>query len=267
MNLWRIEPGSRVVLDDIPTKSSEGAPGNSEETKAAMKPLREEIAHYQERLWAESAQSLLVVLQAMDTAGKDSTIKSVFTGVNPQGVHVTSFKAPNSTERQHDFLWRIHPAAPATGEIGVFNRSHYEDVLIVRVKNLIPESVWRPRYEMINHFEQVLAAGRTRIVKFFLHISNEEQAHRLQARIDDPTKRWKFNPDDLKERALWEHYQAAYQEAIERTSTQHAPWYVIPSDRKWYRNWAVARAICDVLTEMNPQYPDPAELDPDLKIL
>lgn len=266
MDTWRIEPGTAVELSSIPTKSLDAAPGDHDETRDAIKALREETAHYQERLWAENAQSLLVVLQAMDTAGKDSTIKSVFTGVNPQGVRVTSFKAPNSTEREHDFLWRIHPAAPATGEIGVFNRSHYEDVLIVRVKNLVPESVWRPRYELINSFESLLASGRTRVVKFFLHISKEEQAKRLQARLDDATKRWKFNADDLKERMLWDDYQQAYQEAIERTSTEHAPWYVIPSDRKWYRNWAVAQVICDTLKDIDPQYPEPPDINPYLQI-
>ena len=267
MKRWKVEPGSPVVLSEMPTKSTDEAPGDADTTRAAMAALHQELAAYQEKLWAEQSQSLLVVLQAMDTAGKDSTIKSVFSGVNPQGVHVTSFKAPNSTERTHDFLWRIHYQAPGHGEIGVFNRSHYEDVLVVRVKSLVPEPVWRERYELINNFERQLTHGRTTVIKFFLHISKDEQAKRLRARLDDPTKLWKFNPDDLKERARWEDYQLAYQEAIQNTSTDHAPWYVIPSDRKWYRNWAVGRVIADTLREMDPQYPEPAEFDRSLDIV
>jgi len=267
MNDWRVVPGSRVSLSDLPTHSKEGAPGDKSVTEHALKDLTETISGYQERLWAEQSRSLLVVLQAMDTAGKDGTIRAVFSGVNPQGVHVTSFKTPTSHELAHDFLWRTHAAVPALGEIGVFNRSHYEDVLVVRVKNLLPETVWRPRYELINNFEQQLAHGSTTVIKFFLHMSKEEQAKRLQARLDDPSKHWKFNAGDLKERALWEDYQQAYQEAIEKTSTDVAPWYVIPSDRKWYRNWAVGKVIAETLEKMDPQYPEAEEIDPNLKIV
>ena len=267
MSEWRVAPGEPVSLSAVDTRSTEGTPGDSAATTAALADLNDELAALQERLWAERSRSLLVVLQAMDTAGKDSTIKNVFSGVNPQGVHVTSFKAPTSTELEHDFLWRIHAAAPGDGDIGVFNRSHYEDVLVVRVKELVSESVWRERYELINNFERQLTHGGTTIIKFFLHISESEQAKRLQARLDNPAKRWKFNPDDLTERARWPAYQQAYQEAIENTSTSHAPWHIIPSDRKWYRNWAVARVVVDALTEMNPQYPDPPELDPHLRVV
>ncbi len=267
MTMWKVEPGTSISLSDTATKSTDGAPGDRDATAAAMADLHQELSSYQERLWAEQSQSLLVVLQAMDTAGKDSTIKHVFSGVNPQGVHVTSFRAPTSAEREHDFLWRIHAAAPEHGDIGVFNRSHYEEVLVVRVKQLVPEPVWRERYDLINNFERQLAHGGTTVIKFFLHISEQEQARRLRARLDDPTKRWKFNPDDLKERARWDDYQQAYQEAIEKTSTLHAPWYVIPSDRKWFRNWAVARVIADTLKGMDPQYPDPPEIDPNLEIV
>ena len=267
MTDWRVTPGSTFSLADLPTSTKGGAPGDKEETGAALDSLVETISSFQERLWAEQEQSLLVVLQAMDTGGKDGTIRAVFSGVNPQGVHVTSFKAPTSDELAHDFLWRIHQAAPAKGEIGVFNRSHYEDVLIVRVKNIVPERVWRERYELINNFERQLTHGSTTVIKFFLHMSKEEQAKRLQARLDDPSKHWKFNAGDLKERALWDDYQAAFQDAIAQTSTEAAPWYVIPSDRKWYRNWAVGKVIAETLERMDPQYPPAADIDPNLEIV
>ncbi len=266
MDRWKIAPNSKLSLGDIPTGSTEGAPGGKKQTGEALDELVETLSDYQERLWAEGTQSLLIVLQAMDTGGKDGTIRKVLSGVNPQGVYVVSFKAPNSTELAHDFLWRIHRAAPAQGEIGVFNRSHYEDVLIVRVKNLLPEAVWRERYELINNFEGQLAHAGTTVVKFFLHISREQQAEQLRARLEDPTKRWKFNPGDLVERARWDDYQEAYREAIEKTSTAGTPWYVIPADNKWYRNWAVAQTIADTLKRMDPQFPDPPDIDPNLKI-
>lgn len=265
MEGWRVRPGKTLSLHKINTGSTDGAPGDKPATIAVMESLKVKIGDLQERLWAENDQSLLVVFQAMDTAGKDSTIRTVFSGVNPQGVPVTSFKTPTSHELAHDFLWRIHQAVPGNGEIGVFNRSHYEDVLVVRVKELVPEKIWRPRYEMINEFETLLANNRTRVIKFFLHISKQEQAERLQARLDDPKKRWKFNHGDLLERARWDEYQDAYQEAIEKTSTGTTPWFVIPSDNKWFRNWAVARTVCDTLEEMDPHFPEPADLDPNMK--
>jgi PPK2 family polyphosphate:nucleotide phosphotransferase len=267
MDTWIVPAGSSVSLKDRPTASKEGAPGDKKETEDALHQTVQQISSYQERLWAEGKQSLLVVLQAMDTAGKDGTIRAVFSGVNPQGVHVTSFKSPTSDELAHDFLWRHHKATPAKGEIGVFNRSHYEDVLVVRVKNLVPEEVWRPRYELINAFEKQLTHASTTVIKFFLHMSKEEQAGRLQARLDDPSKRWKFNSGDLVERKLWDDYQEAYQEALSKTSTEYAPWYVIPADRKWYRNWAIASVIAQTLENMAPQYPEPEEVDPNLEIV
>jgi PPK2 family polyphosphate:nucleotide phosphotransferase len=220
--------------------------------------LQEPLLAWQDRLWAEERQSLLVVLQAMDTGGKDGTIKRLFRGMNPQGVRVTAFKAPTAEELAHDFLWRVHRATPRRGEIGVFNRSHYEDVVVVRVKQLAPEAVWRDRFARINDFEENLAAAGTRLVKLFLHISKEEQADRLRARLDDPTKRWKFNPADLRERARWDDYMAAYGEAIERTSTEVAPWFVIPADKKWYRTWAATTIVLEALASMDPRYPEPA---------
>ncbi len=229
---------------------------------AALPRLNRRLAELQERLWAEQTRSLLIVLQAMDAGGKDGTIKHVFAGVNPQGTTVTSFKVPSEHERAHDFLWRVHKVVPGQGEIGIFNRSHYEDVLVVRVHGLVPAPTWRARYDHINGFEANLAAAGTRVVKLFLHISKGEQAERLQARLDDPTKRWKFRTGDLAERDLWDDYQAAFAEAIERTSTEVAPWFVVPADRKWYRNWAVSQIVLDELVDLDPRYPAPGpELD------
>jgi len=255
---WRVEPGGKVHLAKIDTRSTDGVPGDKAETEPVLEDLSRRLTELQERLYAEGERSLLVVLQAIDAGGKDGTIKHVFRGLNPAGSRVTSFKVPSDEERSHAFLWRIHAKAPARGEVVVFNRSHYEDVLVVRVHDLVPEAVWRPRYDLINHFEANLVASGTRIVKLYLHISREEQAERLQARIDDPTKRWKFRQADLVERALWDDYVAAFEEAIGATSTASAPWYVVPADRKWYRNWAVSRILIETLDDMSPQYP-PAE--------
>ncbi len=206
-----------------------------------------------------------MVLQARDAGGKDGTIRHVFQGVNSQGVRVTSFKAPNTLELAHDFLWRIHAQTPPRGMIGIFNRSHYEDVLVVRVSNLAPESVWRPRYEHINNFERMLTDAGTTILKFYLHISNKEQKERLQARLDEPDKHWKFDRGDLQKRAQWDDYTEAFEEMLERCTTEYAPWYVIPADQKWYRNLAVARVIVHTLKEMNLQYPPAVDLS-DVKI-
>ncbi len=255
---WRIDPGTPVHLGKIDTRSTDGAPGNKKATGESLDAALHQMSGLQERLYAEDEQSLLVVLQALDAGGKDGTIKNVFRGLNPAGCKVVSFKVPSAEERSHDFLWRVHAKAPAKGEVVVFNRSHYEDVLVVRVHDLVPESVWRPRFDQINAFEASLAAAGTRIVKLFLHISKEEQAERFQARLDDPSKRWKFRAGDLDERARWDDYVAAFEEAISKTSTEAAPWYVVPADRKWYRNWAVSRILVETMAEMNPQYP-PAE--------
>ncbi|HJV08568.1 MAG TPA: polyphosphate kinase 2 family protein [Acidimicrobiales bacterium] len=255
---WRVAPGTQVDLAAIDTRSTEGAPGDKKDSEAALEDGLEEMAGLQERLYAEGEQSLLVVLQAIDAGGKDGTIKHVFRGLNPASCRVVSFKVPSEEERSHDFLWRVHAKTPARGEVVVFNRSHYEDVLVVRVHELVPEDVWRPRYDLINAFEANLAAAGTRIVKLYLHISKDEQAERFQARLDDPSKRWKFRKGDLDERARWDDYMAAFTEAISRTSTDVAPWYVVPADRKWYRNWAVSRILAETLAAMDPQYP-PAE--------
>ncbi|MGH9178636.1 MAG: polyphosphate kinase 2 family protein [Acidimicrobiales bacterium] len=257
---WLVAPGSKVDLGGVDTASTAGSPGGEAKVAGVLPGLSERIAELQERLWAEREQSLLVVLQAIDAGGKDGTIEHVFRGMNPAGARVVSFRAPSEEELSHDFLWRAHRHTPAKGEVVVFNRSHYEDVLVVRVHQLVPDKVWRGRYAPINHFEDNLAAARTRIVKLFLHISKEEQARRFQARLDDPTKRWKFRIADLDERDRWDDYQAAFQDAVNRTSTKAAPWYVIPADHKWYRNWAVSRIVLETLEDMGPQYPPEEDL-------
>ena len=220
------------------------------------------VAELQNRLYAEGKQALLIVIQATDTGGKDSTIRKVLGPINPQGVRVTSFKAPSSIELAHDYLWRIHRAVPAKGMIGVFNRSHYEDVMIVRVHELAPEEAIEQRYDQINDFERHLSENHVTILKFFLHISKDEQKERLQARLDDPSKHWKFNPRDLEERKHWDDYQEAFEIALSRCSTRFAPWFVIPADRKWYRNAVIARIIRRTLEDMDPHYPE-AEHDLD----
>jgi PPK2 family polyphosphate:nucleotide phosphotransferase len=256
---WIVPPGAPFSLEERDPADTAGAPGDKKATTKALEELSAELAALQDRLYAESGQALLVVLQAMDAGGKDGTVKHVFRGANPQGVRVTAFKEPTPEELAHDFLWRVHAAAPRRGYIGIFNRSHYEDVLVARVDELVPESVWRRRYRHIDHFESLLHDSATRVVKLFLHISRDEQAERLRKRLDDPAKRWKFDPGDLAKRERWDDYAAAYEEAIQRTSAEHAPWYVVPADHKWFRNWAVSRIVIETLEAMDPRYPEPAE--------
>jgi len=256
---WRVQPGRPVKLESIDPSSTPGAPGGRTETLATLPAFQVELATLQERLWAEHRRSLLVVLQALDAGGKDGTIRHVFQGVNPQGTRVTSFKEPVGEETEHDFLWRVHRAVPCAGEIGIFNRSHYEDVLAVRVLGLVPEKVWKARFDLINGFEKTLHHGGTTIVKIYLHISKEEQRRRLQARLDDPDKRWKFRTSDLEARRHWDEYREAYEDALEKTVTEIAPWYVIPADHKWYRNWVVSRILIKTLRTMDPHYPQPVE--------
>ena len=260
----RVEPGSRVRLARLDPAATHGF------DKASALPVLERqmvrLAGLQDRLWAEARHSVLVVLQGIDAAGKDGTINKVMEAFNPQGCVVSSFKVPTAEELGHDFLWRIHRRTPRRGEIGIFNRSHYEDVLVVRVHKLVPRSVWSARYEQINDFERTLAAGGTTIVKFFLTIDRDEQRARFQARYDDPTKRWKFSLGDLEERKLWDDYQAAFNEALSRTSTDIAPWYVIPANRKWFRNLAVASILADTIAGLHPAYPPEPDLPPNLVI-
>jgi PPK2 family polyphosphate:nucleotide phosphotransferase len=216
-----------------------------------------EVSNLQQRLFAEGRRSVLVVLQAIDAGGKDGTIRTVFTGINPAGVTVSPFGVPSEVESEHDYLWRIHQQAPRAGRIGVLNRSHYEDVIVVRVKDLVPEERWSRRFAHIRHFEQLLVDEGTAVVKLFLHISKEEQRIRLQDRVDSPDERWKFRLGDLDDRALWDEYMAAYSDAIEKTTTRSAPWYVVPADRKWVRNLVVASILRSTLEELDPQYPEP----------
>ena len=249
----------KLDLGDLPTRYEGDL--DKQEAKDATADLIEEAADLQRTLFAENRQSLLVVLQAMDAAGKDSAVRRCFSGFNPAGVRVTSFKSPTSYELDHDFLWRVHPHAPAAGEIAVFNRSHYEDVLIVRVREWAPEPVWRGRYDHINAFESLLADRGTRVLKFFLHVSRDYQAERLQRRLDLPDKLWKFNPADLIERGYWDDYQAAFADAFTRCNTPAAPWFVVPSERRWYRDLFIAKTVRDTLLEMDPQFPEPT-VDP-----
>src|SRR6266511_2930315 len=254
---YRVEPGGRLRLADVDPEESEHY-RRKKDVADGLRQQRERIADLQARLYAEKARSLLIVLQAMDTGGKDGTVKGVFRGVNPQGCQVWSFKVPSNEEADHDFLWRYHQKLPPRGMIHIFNRSHYEDVLIVRVKGLVPEETWRPRYHAINQFEHALTLAGVTVLKFMLHISKDEQKRRLENRLANPDKRWKFRLDDLKERALWDDYQRAFEDAVSECTTRHAPWYVVPANKKWYRNLVVARTIADTLAAMDPRYP-PAE--------
>jgi PPK2 family polyphosphate:nucleotide phosphotransferase len=253
----RLAPGDKVRLRDFDPDYTGGIKNKNK----AQAELDENIAVLAElgyRMYAENHRSLLLVLQGMDSAGKDGTIRHVMRGFNPQSCQVTSFKQPGVEELAHDFLWRIGRAAPRKGFIAIFNRSHYEDVLVVRVHNLVPKREWQSRYERINLFEKTLAAGGTTIVKVFLNISKREQRERLQSRLDDPTKRWKFSRADLQERRLWDDYQRAYETALTRCNTEYAPWHIVPANRKWYRNLVVSRILRKTLENMDPQYP-PAE--------
>ncbi len=254
-----IQPGKKVDLRKMETDGKDLVK-NHDRYEREFLDQRIELAQLQDQLYAEGKQKLLVVLQAMDGGGKDGTIRSVFAGVNPQGVAVTPFKKPSAEELAHDFLWRVHKAVPAAGMIGVFNRSHYEDVLVVRVHNIVPESVWKPRYKRINEFEKLLAESGTRIVKFFLHISKNEQKRRFEERIADPAKRWKFDPEDLEKRKFWDDYRKAFEDMLEKCSTDDAPWYVVPADQNWYRDYVVCSAIVNVLKDMNPKYPEPPDV-------
>jgi PPK2 family polyphosphate:nucleotide phosphotransferase len=251
---YRVDPQTPVSLAAVDPNESEDYESKSD-VKTALRAHRRRISDLQARLYAEHKQSLLIVLQAMDTGGKDGAIKGVFRGVNPQGCHVWSFKAPSSEESAHDFLWRYHQKTPSRGMITIFNRSHYEDVLVVRVKNLVPEDVWRPRYEAIRDFERSLARDNVVLIKFFLHISKDEQKRRLESRLHSPDKHWKFSSNDLKEREYWQDYQQAFEDAINATSTAYAPWYVVPANKKWFRNLVIARTIADTLEAMDPHYP------------
>lgn len=253
---FRVAPKSKVKLKEIDASFKD----KHESHKAASG----EIAHYQEKLcglqdllYAERRHALLICLQALDTGGKDGAINHVLAAMNPQGCRVAAFKQPSAVELAHDFLWRAHQAAPGRGEVAIFNRSHYEDVLVVRVHNLVSKEVWSRRYEQINDFEKMLAEHDTHMLKFYLHISKEEQLARFKERLDDPTKQWKISEADYKERAYWDDYATAYEEALSRCSTERAPWFVIPANHKWFRNLAIARILVEYLETLGMQYPKP----------
>lgn len=254
MNDYRVSGKQKVRLRDYDPS------GASLEKGAARKKsteLQEKLAGLQELVFASRQHKVLILLQGMDASGKDGTIRHVMGGFNPQGVRVVSFGKPSELELAHDYLWRVHQQVPAKGEIVVFNRSHYEDVLVVRVHGLVPESDWKKRYAQINEFERMLTENGTLILKFFLHISKDEQRERLQERVDDPTKRWKFQHGDLAERKLWSDYQRAYEDALTNCSTAYAPWHIVPADQKWYRNYVVSSIVTDALKRLKMKFPQP----------
>ena len=267
LKTYKVEGQAKVKLskfDPNDTGPFSADDAGKEKAKALLKKQKDELADLQNVLYADGSRSLLVVLQALDAGGKDGTIRKVTSGINPQGVRVSSFKAPTPEELDHDFLWRIHKVAPRKGMIGIFNRSHYEDVLVVRVRDLVPKKVWSKRYEAINNFEQLLTNAGTSIIKIYLHISKDEQRERFQARLDNPDKNWKFNPGDLEDRKLWSDYQKAFEDVFNKCSTKTAPWYIVPANHKWYRNVIVAQAMIDALKAMKLSYPtieyDPSEV-------
>jgi PPK2 family polyphosphate:nucleotide phosphotransferase len=255
----RLPPGEPVDLAAYDTRATPGAPGGKKAALRDTAPMGKRLAELQVRLWAASTagdrRRVLVVLQGMDTSGKGGTVKHVIGRLNPAGCRIQAFKAPTEEERRHDFLWRVRPALPRPGEIGIFDRSHYEDVLIARVRHLARPAEIGSRYGLVNDFERSLAEDGVTVIKCFLHISREEQKRRLLRRLDRPDKHWKFDPVDIDERALWPAYQEAYQLALERCAAPYAPWYLVPADRKWYRNWAISRLLLEHLEELDPQYP------------
>ena len=257
LDRFRLRPGQHVRLAKVDPRDTSELRGGKRSAEAKLPGLRAELDRLQELFYADGRRGLLVVLQGMDTSGKDGTIRHVFEGVNPQGVHVGAFKTPTPEEQSHDFLWRIHPHAPAKGDIAIFNRSQYEDVLIARVHELVPKHVWSKRYRGINEFERELVDEGTTVLKFFLHISRDEQEERLRERLTDPTKHWKLSPSDARERSFWPQYTRAYEEMLARTTTAWAPWYIVPSDHKWFRNWLVSRVLVETLEAMDLRYPPP----------
>jgi polyphosphate:nucleotide phosphotransferase, PPK2 family len=250
----RIEPAGKVHVKDLDPDATPLCDDKAE-GKERSTALQERLGELQELLYADHKHNILIVLQGMDTSGKDGTVRHVMSGMSPAAVRVMSFKKPTAEELEHDFLWRVHAKTPGDGEIAVFNRSHYEDVLVVRVHNLVQDKVWKKRYKQINEFERTLSASGTVILKFFLHISRDEQRKRLQQRIDDPKKHWKFQHGDIEERKLWDDYMDAYADMLEQTSTKYAPWYVVPANAKWYRNLVVAGVIADALEDLKMEYP------------
>jgi PPK2 family polyphosphate:nucleotide phosphotransferase len=262
MKRYIVRPGTPARLDQADPDDRSGFEGDKDDGIKKLETLTSRLEQLQELLYADQRHALLVVLQGMDSAGKDGTIRRVFSGVNPEGVRVVSFKVPSTVEAEHDFLWRVHAQVPAKGEMVLFNRSQYEDVLITRVHGLIKRAEWERRYHAINEFERMLTEEGTTVLKFFLNISRDEQKRRLKERLDDPTKHWKFRESDIQERQRWAEYMVAYEEALTKTSTAWAPWYVIPSNRKWFRDLAVSERIVSTLEAFRMRYPP---LPPDLR--
>jgi len=254
-NHYLVKEGERKRLSEISAEPSNDMPASKEESTKELSALRSQLSKLQRCFFVDRQHKLLIILQGMDTSGKNSTIRQVFQGVNPQGVHVASFEKPTSREASHDYLWRIHKHAPRNGEIMIFDRSHYEDILAVRVNNLKPKSVWEKRYRHINDFEQLLVDEGTTILKFFLHIDRDTQKERLQERLDVPAKNWKFDTSDLVARSKWEEYEVAHEDVFEKTSHPHAPWYIIPANKKWSRNLLVARIIVACMDDFHLSYP------------
>ena len=254
-----VNPGTKIKLADWDPNDTSEFKGDKEQGRIEIEKLNHRLERLQELLYAEHKHKVLIVLQAMDTGGKDGAIRHVFEGVNPQGTRVANFKEPSEEERDHDYLWRVHRQVPAKGELVIFNRSHYEEVLIVRVHKLVPAEVWKQRFDQINAFEQMLAENGTTILKFYLHIDKDEQKRRLQARLDDPSKHWKFRLGDLEERKLWPEYMQAYEDALNKTSTEAAPWYVVPANHKWYRDLVISSVLIDTLEGLKMKFPESEE--------
>ncbi|MCC6621343.1 MAG: polyphosphate kinase 2 family protein [Deltaproteobacteria bacterium] len=263
---YRVSQADTLDLSRWDPRDTSPFDGDKSDGEKRFGALNKRLEALQELLYADGRHKVLIVLQGMDTAGKDGAIRLIFDGVNPVGVKVASFKRPTPIELAHDYLWRVHAQTPGAGEIVIFNRSHYEDVLVVRVRKLVEEARWQRRYEHIAAFEKLLADEGTTILKFFLHISKEEQRERLQERLDDPEKNWKFDPNDLEERKLWDGYQAAYADALARTSRPWAPWYIIPADKKWYRNVVISTVIVEALEKLGLRHPPAAPGLTDLKV-
>ena len=259
MNRYLVQPGEKIKLSNWNPNDASEFKGNKEQGLVEIQKLNRRLEELQEILFAEHKHKVLIILQAIDTGGKDGVIRHVFEGVNPQGTRVANFKEPSAAESDHDYLWRVHREVPAKGELVIFNRSHYEDVLVVRVHELVPADVWKQRFDQIIDFEQMLSENGTTILKFYLHIDRDEQKNRLQARLDNPNKRWKFRLGDLQERKLWPEYMQAYEDVLNKTSTAVAPWYIVPANHKWYRNLVISSILVDTLAGLKMKFPEPEE--------
>jgi len=257
---YLVEPGQKVKLSEWDPNDTSEFKGGKEQGRVEVLKQNLRLRELQEVLFAEHKHKILIVLQAMDTGGKDGVIQHVFEGVNPNGTRVANFKQPAGEELEHDYLWRVHRQVPAKGELVIFNRSHYEDVLVVRVHKLVPEDTWKQRYDQINDFEEMLAENGTTILKFYLHIDKEEQKRRLQARLDDPNKHWKFRKGDLEERKLWPEYMQAYEDVLNQTSTAIAPWFIVPANHKWYRDLVISSILVERLEGLKMKFPEPEDL-------